>query len=114
MVTRLSTPLSGLKDSQARIQATAHNTSNATSDAFSRQQVRSVESPGAGVRTSVDTVDLSPQGRAIAESLPSAQNNVNLVSETVNRIAAQRSFETNSRVLRTQDHLARSLLDLTA
>ncbi len=114
MITRLSTPLSGLKDSQTRVQVTAHNTANVSTDAFSRQQVTSVESPRSGVRTSVATVDLTPQSRAIAGSLPGAQNNVNLVSETVNRIAAQRSFESNARVVRTQDQLARSLLDLTA
>ena len=114
MITRLSTSVSGLKDSQTRVRATAHNTAHASTDAFSRQQVTTVEGPRSGGRTSVDTVDLTPQGRTIADSLPGAQNNVNLVSETVNRITAQRSFETNSSVIRTQDQLARSLLDLTA
>ena len=93
MITKLSTPHSSLKDSQARIQMMAHNTAKATSDGFSWQQVTNVEIPQSlVVGTSVDTLDLSPQDRAIAESLPWAQNNVNLVSETVNQIAAQQNI----------------------
>ncbi len=113
MITRLSTPLSGLRDSQTRVQASAHNTANASTDAFARQGVTSVENRSSGVTTSVHTVELTAQGRTIAETLPGPQNNVRTVSETVDRIAAQRSFEANANVVRTQDQLARSLLDLT-
>ena len=113
MITHVSTPLSGLKDSQARIQASAHNTSNVTTDAFARQAVTSAETRSGGVTSSVHTVELTAQGKSIAASLPGAQNNVNVVSETVDRIAAQRSFEANANVVRTQDQLAKSLLDLT-
>lgn len=121
MITKLATPHSSPKDSQARIQMMAHNTANATSDAFSWQQVTNVEIPQSlVVGTSVDTLDFSPQDRAIAESLPWAQNNVNLVSETVNQIAAQQNIlnrlplSENTRLARRESARSHGLRNILA
>ena len=62
----------------------------------------------------MDKIELSKNAQHIAEVLPGSQNNVNQVMETVNRISAQRSFEVNANVLRIQDKMTRSFLDIVA
>ena len=62
----------------------------------------------------MDTEELSRSEQLITELIPGPQNNVHAVEETVNRIAAQRSFEVNARVVRTQDKMTQSVLDITA
>jgi hypothetical protein len=114
MVTSSTITLSGMRFAESRLASGAHNTANVGTDAFSRQQVRGVERPGGGVKTVTDSTRMPSNDQQLAEALPGAQNNVSLVQETVNRIAAVRSFEANATVVRTQDQLSQSLLDLTA
>jgi flagellar basal body rod protein FlgG len=114
MITSLNIPLAGMRHAQSQTQASAHNTANATTDSFARQQVTGSENPNGGVRSSVDTVELSRGEQTIAESIPGPQNNVSVVEQTVNRISAQRNFEVNARAVRTQDKMSQSLLDITA
>lgn len=59
-------------------------------------------------------VQLSPEALRRAEHLPGPQNNVRVVSETIDRISAQRAFETNVRVAQAQNRLSQTLLDMTA
>lgn len=114
MITQRSIPLSGLQLAQNQSHASAHNTANTSTDAFSRQRALGVEALRGGVRTVVDTVELTVRERRIAEILPGAQNNVNQVVETVNRISAQRSFEVNAKIIRIQDQMTRGFLDILA
>ena len=115
MMTNLSIPRSGLRASEAKLSTSAHNTANLTTDAFARQRVTQVEaSTGAGTRSRVDTVQLSPEALRRAEHLPGPQNNVRVVSQTIDRISAQRAFETNVRVAQAQNRLSQTLIDITA
>lgn len=99
---------------QSSLRASAHNTANVETDGFTTERVLGTSAPGGGVRATIGQRQASGQDRTIAESLPGPQNDVNLVRETVNRIAAVRSFEANAKVVRTQDQLSQSLVDLTA
>ena len=114
MITQGSIPLSGLRLAENQTRVSAHNTANASTDAFSRQRARGIEGFRGGVRTAIDTVDLTANERRIADILPGSQNNVNQVVETVNRISAQRSFEANVNVIRAQDQMTRGFLDILA
>ena len=114
MITQLSIPQSGMRLAGRQSLASAHNAANISTDVFSRQRVLGVEGFRGGVRTYVDKIELSKNAQHIAEVLPGSQNNVNQVMETVNRISAQRSFEVNANVLRIQDKMTRSFLDIVA
>ena len=109
----LNIPLSGLVANQARLSVGAHNTANLNTDRFGRQRATGFERTGGGSSVRVDTLELSDEAQQTAETVPGPQNNVSLVQETVNRISAQRNFEANASVVRTQDRLAKTLLDLT-
>jgi flagellar hook protein FlgE len=114
MITNLNIPLSGMRFAEAQSRTTAHNATNAATDSFARQRVIGSEKPNSGVTSRVDTVDLNRNEITIAETIPGPQNNVNLAEGTVNRIAAQRNFEVNAKVVRTQDKMTSSLIDITA
>ena len=114
MITSSAVPLSGMRLSQSALRSTAHNTANLETDAFSKQRSRGVAVPSGGVRTVVDRLPVPAEDQTLADILPGPQNIVRLAEEAVNRISALRRFEVNANVVRTQDQLAKSLLDLTA
>lgn len=92
----------------------AHNTANLTTDGISRQRLSSRERAGGGVDSRVDTVDLTDEGRNIAQTVDGAQNNVDASSEAVNQITARSQQAQNARTLRTQDEMLGTALDMLA
>ncbi|HEV7914120.1 MAG TPA: flagellar basal body protein, partial [Albitalea sp.] len=82
-----------------RLDAAANNVSNAQTTGYRRQFVLQEEQAGGGVAVSV--------GRSGFES-------ENLADDIVQQMVASYSFKANLRVIRTQDELLGSLLDVTA
>ena len=105
-------PLSGLRANQRRMNTSAHNVANVSTDEFSRHRVSAQERPSGEVDTRSDVVELSEQGKEIARAVKGPQNNVDLASEAVEQIEAREAFKSNARTLRTQDRLMQSLLDI--
>ena len=106
--------LSGIQANQRRVAASAHNTANQTTDSFDRQRVTAQERQTGGVNTRVDKVELSDEAQERAQEVDGPQNNVDPVSETVDRITARENFRSNARVIRAQDEILDALLDLEA
>ncbi|HAA78699.1 TPA: hypothetical protein DCE37_26675 [Candidatus Latescibacteria bacterium] len=114
MIRSGKTSLSGARFAQENLNVSANNTANLDTDSLAAQRASAIESRGGGVTTIIDTPPHPNGQQSLAEALPRAQNNISLAQETVNRIAAVRTFEANASVIRTQDQLSQSLLDLTA
>lgn len=106
--------LSGMRANQQRVAAAAHNTANLSTDGFERQRLRADEAPSGGVRTKVDTVELSKEAREISESTEGPQNNVNTVEETISRIESKHGFNSNLKAFQASDRMMKSLLDTLA
>lgn len=110
---------SGLKAEQRRLDASAHNVANVSTDRFRRQVTRAQERPSGGVDAPVDSVEVSEEAqRALAEAkaeglAPQPENDVNVVDETVNQVAAKAAFQANAKALRAQDRTIGTLLDAT-
>ncbi len=117
---------SGLLAEQRRLDASAHNVANVGTDGFRGQGVTAQERPSGGVDVRVDTAEVSAearqaqadaegaQGEAQAEgAVTQPRNDVNVVNETVNQVAAKAAFQANAKVLETQDRTIGSLLDAT-
>jgi flagellar hook-associated protein FlgK len=102
--------LSGMRAAERRLETSAHNTANASTDGFGRQQVESREK--AGVETHSDTVELTDEAKELAAQIDGPQNNVDQASEAIDRISASAQFAGNARVLSIKDRLIRSLLDI--
>jgi len=115
---------SGLLAEQRRLDVSAHNVANVSTDGFQGQEVTAQARRSGGGDVRVDTVEVSAeaqqaqteaegvQGEAQAEgAVTQPQNDVNVVDETVNQITAKAAFQANAKVIRAQDGTIGSLLD---
>ena len=104
--------LKGMRAAERKLEASAHNTANVSTDGFERQRVQSREH--ACVETQNDTVELTDNAKLLAEQANGPQNKVDQVSETVERISSSAQFTSNARTMRLHDRLLKSLLDIFA
>ena len=124
MAINLEPSKSGLLAEQRRMDVSAHNVANVSTDGFQGQGVTAQERRSGGVDVRVDTVAVSVEARqaqADAEgvqgevqtegAVTQPQNDVNVVDETVNQITAKAAFQANAKVVGTQDETTGSLLD---
>lgn len=94
-----SIALSGLNAASARLGVSAHNIANAQTADFRRQQLSQSPVPGGGVTTTVGSA--SEVGSSWIDDVVGA------------RMAAY-EFKANALVIKTQDRMMGSLLDLQA
>ena len=66
------------------------------------------------VSTQNETVELTDNAKLLAEEANGPQNNVDQVSETVERISSSAQFTSNAGTMRLHDRLLKSLLDIFA
>lgn len=128
--------LSGLNAASLRLQVSASNVANAGStgalpnangtvpagspQAYAPLEVVQSASVGGGVQTSVTTV--TPSTTAVFDPQASFANqdglvaapNVDLASEFVGQLLASYSYTANAIVLKADDRMTQSLLDITA
>ena len=128
--------LSGLNAASLRLQVSASNVANAGStgalpnanstvpagspQAYAPLEVVQSASVGGGVQTSVTTV--TPSTTAVFDPQASFANqdglvaapNVDLASEFVGQLLASYSYAANAIVLKADDRMTQSLLDITA
>ena len=90
---------SGLNTAQTRLNASAHNVANLSTDGFRRQEVVQTEQPGGGVSPSIRR----------ATSVGAA-----LESDVVEQLQAKNSFLANLAVFKTSNQMAGVLLDQKA
>ena len=94
-----SIALSGLHAAQTRMAGSAHNIANAVTPDFRRQMVAQQTVADGGVTTTLERAPVA--GDALAEDLVALE-------------LAQHLFTANLKVLRTQDRMLGTLLDVTA
>jgi len=94
-----TTALSGVQAARLRLDSAAHNVANIDTPDFRRQQTLQQTLEPAGVQTGVTQSD----------TMGSA-----LESDMVEQIAASYSFKANLGVIRTEDRMMGSLIDLKA
>ncbi len=88
--------VSGMSAAQLRLQASAHNIANLSTDGFRRQQVQLSSNPLGGVRTSVAQV------QRLGSSLE---------ADVVAQLQAKNDFMASLAVFRASDRMTGSLLD---
>ena len=92
----LSISSSGLVFNEKRLDASAHNTANLTTEDTAGVHVQAEEVPGAGVRSRHSVSD----------------QDISLVHESVEHILAGHHFTANVRAAQTQDEMLGVLLDV--
>lgn len=110
---------SGLQAEQRRLDTSAHNVANVNTDGFQRQVATAQERPSGGVDVRVDHAEISEEAqRASSEAkgeglVTQPENDVSVVDETVNQVAARAAFQANAKALKAQDRTIGTLLDAT-
>lgn len=94
-----SMALSGLNAASARLGVSAHNLANAQIEGFRRQQLAQSSVPGGGVATSIGSA---------------SQAGSSLIDDVVGAKMAAYEYKANVMVIKTQDRMLGSLLDLQA
>jgi flagellar basal body rod protein FlgG len=100
---------SGMRVATRRLDVTADNVANLHTDGFRAKEVVQRPVPAGGIEATVrDAGGPSPvfEGRVVS--------NVDLISEGIGRIAAQRQFEANLAVFKTAAEMEREALHIIA
>jgi flagellar hook-associated protein FlgK len=95
----ISTALSGMHAASLELATSAHNVANSLTPGFRRQSVARQATQGGGVSAVV--VQAETVGESLAEDI-------------VMQMSASYAFKANLKLLKTQDEVLGSLLDLTA
>ncbi len=115
MIGAIYTSLSGLAAAQTKIVTAAHNTANANTDGFKKQRVVFQETQPQGVEATVERVNTPGPvffKETEAGSLAVELSNVDLGEEAINLMLGKRLYEANLNVIKTQNRLLGSLLDI--
>ncbi|OGB28682.1 MAG: hypothetical protein A3F78_16075 [Burkholderiales bacterium RIFCSPLOWO2_12_FULL_61_40] len=99
MASTSSIAASGMHTAQTRLNSTAHNIANVSTDGFRRQEVTSTEQPGGGAAPALNRS--SVVGAA-------------LETDVVTQLQAKNAFLANLAVFKTSNQMAGALLDKTA
>lgn len=103
---------SALRAAEIRLANSASNIANANTPGFT--PTAAVQSPVAGGGVRVDVVAHTAPAALSADAETAAPPNVSLEREIIDSITASYDFKANLRVLRTQDEIEKSLLDILA
>ena len=95
----ISTALSGMNAASLELATSAHNIANGQTPGFRRQSVARQATEGGGV--SAEVIQADAAGESLAEDI-------------VTQMSASYAFKANLKVLKTQDEVLGSLLDLKA
>ena len=111
----ISSSLTALTAYGAKLHVAANNAANANTKGFKHSRVTPIEGVPRGVRAVVERIGApGPQVPAEASRGPAIEelSNVDLGQEMTDVLLAQRAFEINAQVLRTQDETLGTLLDI--
>lgn len=104
---------SGMSLADKRLGVSAHNVANMNTDGFEASMVHARTSETGGVQGIVAPTGaphpIWPQGGELVTG-----SNTDLLTETVNRIAAVAAYRANAAVFRIQDDLMETMLSITA
>jgi flagellar basal-body rod protein FlgC len=113
MINGLSTSVSGLWVFVRKLETAARNIANSNTDGYKSKKATIVEDE-AGLPTVNITVDSTPgapfQG---ANTVMRETSNVELSSEIPDLLIAKRGYEANLKLIKTQDEILESFLDIT-
>jgi flagellar hook protein FlgE len=108
-----SVALSGMSFASARVARSAQNVAHVNTDGFQAEREVAREQAGGGV-TSVTQPTYAPAPSYQRDGAEVIGSNTDLISETVEQLGAVQQFKASIALLRTQDEMTRTLLDIKA
>ncbi len=107
----MATALSGLLHQSRRLDVSAHNTANATTEGFRASRAVGEEMATGGVATHVVPTDDTPP-LLLADGELLTGSNTSLVAEAVTQISARAAYGANLAVLEAAKETEEALLDI--
>lgn len=105
--------LSGINAAQMQLAVSANNIANATTPSYKPQAVERTPLPGGGVRA--DVIEKSPSARALEASQTGGDlAEISPERELINAKLATYDVQANVKLLKAQQQLDKSLLDIQA
>ncbi|MHC4871764.1 MAG: flagellar basal body rod C-terminal domain-containing protein [Planctomycetota bacterium] len=113
----MNTAVSALNALSQRHAVHANNVANVNTDEFNKGRTLAQEQTPYGVSNTFETVDT--QGPLRVENVSGTEaviegSNVELAEEMPNDMVTQRSFEANAAMVRTEDEMLGTILDMIA
>ena len=99
---------------EVRLQASAHNTANLSTEGFEAQQVSVSSGPGGEGLTAHVSPTHAPAPVILRDGQLRVQSNTDLTRETVSRAEAAVAFKSNLGALQVQESLTEAVLDIVA
>lgn len=100
--------IAGMSTAARRLAVSAHNVANSQTEGFRAQRAINGETTGGGVEV-VEIRD-TPAVPEVSEGV--VRSNVDLTTEVTNQIIDRTSYTVNAKMLRAQDDVTGSLLDI--
>ena len=115
MIYAVDSALSAVSAYQKKMDVTADNVANVTTDRFKKSRVSMSENKNGGVRAEVDRVDtpgitIDRAGENGPEAVESS--NVDLAEEIPNMIMAKAGYTANLKTIESQDQILGNLMDI--
>jgi flagellar basal-body rod protein FlgC len=105
--------LSGMTVATARLGRSAQNVANINTDGFQAEREVAREQAGGGV-TSTHGPTYAPAPLYQRDGREVSGSNTDVISETVEQLGAAQQFKASLALLRTQDEMTKSVLDIKA
>lgn len=115
MMSGIYAGMSALTAIQTKNQVTANNTANVNTDGFKKTRATLVEANPQGVTVNIEKVETpggmvyepTPEGTVLVE-----KSNVELTEELPTMMLDRRAFQANVKMIKAQDEMLGSLLDV--
>ena len=115
MISGIYSSISALLGFQTKVESTANNVANVNSDGYKKTKVTLHEGQTQGVTVNIQQVE--DPGPMVYEQTNEGQvlvekSNVDLTEELPNLMLAKRFYQANLKVIKTEDEMLGSLLDI--
>ena len=111
MINSLGAGISGLRAMGTRLDVASNNVANANTDGYKKRRVQMEEGINGGVTSRVTKTD-TPGDRVQDQGGERELSNVDLAEEMVEAIATKAVYGANTRLIRTEDEMTGSVLDI--
>lgn len=117
MIGALNASISGLTAFQQKLNVTAHNVANVTTDEFKKQRALLHEGENGGVSVEIDEIDTPGypiETMVDGETVESESSNVDLAEALTETIPTQAGYDANLKMIQTEDDMLGTLLDIVS
>jgi len=115
MISALSNAVAAIKAFEKKMAVTSNNVANWQTEGFKKSRVDMKEGEAGAVTVDISVVDTPGSIVAVEENngiVEKELSNVDLAEEIPQTIIAQTGFEANLKILKTEDEMMGSLLDI--